>query len=318
MKNKDHIIAKYLSGNLDLQESQLLNKAMSEDDALKKEIEDFKAILDTAGETDLETPHSKTNEDRWNRLEKSLNENSLKPKRSVLRSIYIKTTSVAAILIIGLALYIYSAKTEFRSSTDEIVELYLPDSSKIVMNSNSYISYNKVLWNFKRTLSMGGEVYFDVRKTGQPFSVEALYTTINVLGTTFNIRSDNEKVDVSCFSGLVEIYNQEIKGGSQLLSGGEGTSVNPGHQPREKYPVAKERILNWQHPSLVFEGVALLSIFKQLEQQFGIRIIVHDNIKNVYFTGKFQGDSPEEILDIITFSAGCSFEKTGEKTYTIY
>ena len=67
----------------------------------------------------------------------------------------------------------------------------LPDSSRVWLNSDSRISYPDEFTGNKRVVSLSGEAYFEVTKdslhpmvvlTNKDFTVE-------VLGTTFNIRS---------------------------------------------------------------------------------------------------------------------------------
>ena len=69
----------------------------------------------------------------------------------------------------------------------EIVEL--PDGSIAYINSNSSITYNK---DFnQRIVRQYGEVFYEVRKGDSPFIVSTELGEIEVLGTKFNVKSDN-------------------------------------------------------------------------------------------------------------------------------
>ena len=96
------------------------------------------------------------------------------------------------------------------SSKDNFEIVELPDGSIVYLNNNSSIEYDK---NFnQRIVKQDGEVFFDVKKGESPFIVKTGLGEIRVLGTKFNVRSDNKELEVEVQEGTVELkVNKLIK-----------------------------------------------------------------------------------------------------------
>jgi transmembrane sensor len=95
-------------------------------------------------------------------------------------------------------------------SKDNFEVVVLPDGSIAYLNNNSSIEYDK---NFnQRIVRQKGEVFFDVKKRESPFIVKTQLGEIKVLGTKFNVRSDNKELEVEVQEGTVELkVNKLIK-----------------------------------------------------------------------------------------------------------
>jgi len=96
------------------------------------------------------------------------------------------------------------------SSKDNFEIVELPDGSMAYLNNNSSIEYDK---NFdQRIVKQDGEVFFDVKKGISPFIVKTGLGEIRVLGTKFNVRSENKELEVEVQEGTVELkVNKLIK-----------------------------------------------------------------------------------------------------------
>jgi transmembrane sensor len=95
-------------------------------------------------------------------------------------------------------------------TSDSLETIYLPDSSKVVLNKNSSISFAKDFSDTARMTYLLGEAYFEVRKNGKPFIVYSEGTQVQVMGTSFDIKA-NEKEDeiqVAVLEGVVAFRNQ--------------------------------------------------------------------------------------------------------------
>ena len=110
----------------------------------------------------------------------------------------------AAILIIGLVLGsagIYfgmvrqllqkPAMVELRGDPDGRSEYLLPDGSRVSLNENTSLIYPESFSKKKRSVSLSGEAYFEVRQEEtRPFSISTPGVEIEVLGTTFNVKAN--------------------------------------------------------------------------------------------------------------------------------
>src|SRR5690606_37727632 len=78
--------------------------------------------------------------------------------------------------------------------------IYLPDGSKVCLNSGSKITFDNTFKSGVRKLSLEGEAFFSVKKDSEiPFIVNTDDLQVEVLGTEFNLKAypDEESVSVT-------------------------------------------------------------------------------------------------------------------------
>jgi len=114
------------------------------------------------------------------------------------------------IIILIMTLSSCSDSNVHISSEDNFEIVELPDGSIAYLNNDSSIEFDR---NFdQRIVKQDGEVFFDVRKGDSPFIVKTELGEIRVLGTKFNVRSDNNELEVEVQEGTVELkINKFIK-----------------------------------------------------------------------------------------------------------
>ena len=105
----------------------------------------------------------------------------------------------------------YFTSLDSITTTDlaEHTEVYLPDSSQVILNAESKISFNKKTWDENRNVTLEGEAFFKVAK-GKRFTVATESGIITVLGTQFNVENRKNFFEVTCYEGLVSVtYNNK-------------------------------------------------------------------------------------------------------------
>lgn len=107
--------------------------------------------------------------------------------------------------------HFFNIKVAYGSKTT----IELPDSSLVILNSGSTLSYPDKFETASRTVKLTGEAFFEVKKNSRrPFYVQTKDVTIKVLGTKFNVKSypDELTSETTLVSGSVEISqnNTEI------------------------------------------------------------------------------------------------------------
>jgi ferric-dicitrate binding protein FerR (iron transport regulator) len=102
----------------------------------------------------------------------------------------------------------------------QIRTLYLPDSSKVVLNAHSSVRYASA-WRpgQPREVWLEGEAYFDVRPVeSSGFLVHVKDLTVEVLGTAFDIRDRRGKVEVVLEKGKIRV---RYIGGDLVMAPGD-------------------------------------------------------------------------------------------------
>lgn len=115
----------------------------------------------------------------------------------------------ACILVVMLSVYGYfnlRSTVEFERTTDnQVASFYLPDSSRVWLNTHSRLSYTKEFHGKLRRVTLEGEGYFQVTPdANKPFEVVTGATTTRVLGTSFNVKAEDTLTTLSVTEGKVK------------------------------------------------------------------------------------------------------------------
>lgn len=189
-------------------------------------------------------------------------------------------TGLAASVLIVFGIYFMLRSTKVTTNSGESLVHILPDSSEIVLNSKSKITYNKRSWDKQRSIKLEGEAFFKVRR-GAKFEVLANGNTVQVLGTEFNIRTYNNFFEVACFKGKVKAM---AEGGEAILLPGQ--AFRSIHSRIEKYTFDKE-IPDWINGEASFVRVPILHVIRALEDNYNLSIEYGNIDLSQEFTGSF-------------------------------
>ena len=139
-----------------------------------------------------------------------------------MRSAIMRVAAVALIVLsLGTtAIYLnstgaFSKKITVSTGMDQKNLLVnLPDGSKIFLNRNTGLSYRANFGKHRRDVKLTGEAFFDIsHDASKPFIIDAGKAEIKVVGTSFNVITNNAE-------SAVEVY---VKTGKVLLSDNSGT-----------------------------------------------------------------------------------------------
>src|SRR5690606_36937232 len=86
------------------------------------------------------------------------------------------------------------------------------DGSMIFLNRNTELQYPNQFAKDKRIINLiGGEAFFKVSPDkSKPFIVNIRDVRVTVIGTSFNIRVNENKTELIVESGIVEVQNKDI------------------------------------------------------------------------------------------------------------
>lgn len=120
------------------------------------------------------------------------------------------------------------AKTFKITSRDSIIEEFLQDSSLVVLNTNSKITYKDFKTTNNRKVYLDGQAHFDVVHNSDDFLVVTDYVIIKVVGTSFAVNENKEKntIDVIVEKGKVEAYEVGKSKNKVLITANEKYSYN--------------------------------------------------------------------------------------------
>lgn len=227
-----------------------------------------------------------------------------------IRKILAYAASLTAILF--FAVY-FIGKKEYISDTGKQLLVTLPDQSSVTLNSHATLRFNTILWNFKRTVELQGEGFFEVTK-GQTFDVNTPEGTVSVLGTSFNVDSRLNHFHVFCFTGKVSVTGTKSTQKYVLLPH-EGIQIQNGTATKlsDRKRLRSEPF--WKSGQEYFEETTLTDVVVDIQKYFEQKITISPDIQNIRLTGYVPTDNFDTALQHITWPLELQFKKENNQVY---
>jgi ferric-dicitrate binding protein FerR (iron transport regulator) len=150
---------------------------------------------------------------------------------------------------------------------------------------------------------MEGEGYFDVIRNPQaPFRISTKDATIEVLGTSFNVRaySTQENVEVVVSDGTVALSAKDDPDNTLILDKGTTGIFNPTNNYLLKKNNSDPNFLSWKTRRIVFENDSLSWVLKTIGKVYDREIVLRDeDIGHCSLTVTFEDQTLESVLKVI-------------------
>lgn len=238
-----------------------------------------------------------------------------------MRGAFLRIAAIAlAIVVLGSILFfIFKADLSNREIVittgnqriNQPVELR--DGSRIFLNRNSRLIYTRHFGKKEREVILNGEAFFEIaRDTAKPFIIKAGKANVKVLGTSFDVLTENEESKVQVFvkTGTVMLYNN---------TGSRNIIVEPGYVGTIDSTSTMKKInkdpnyLAWKTGYLVYDGQKLEVVFKDLKKVYNMNIVADDpEIMNETWTIPIYNQSQETIIRLICASFNLAYSKDGD------
>jgi transmembrane sensor len=199
--------------------------------------------------------------------------------------------AVAAMLVVGVFSFYWFAATktrEYHTAFGETKTIVLPDSSRVILNSNSSLTLASSDWSNApaREVWLQGEAFFSVthKKNNQPFNVKVKEgVNIEVLGTTFNVyhRTANTKVVLN--TGKIRLSLPSKSSGKILMKPGELVEVHKAKYVRKKVDPSVYNA--WTRNNLVLNHTSLRDIIAMLKDNYGVDVQVNEELLDQTVSG---------------------------------
>lgn len=192
------------------------------------------------------------------------------------------------------------------------VQLTLPDKSSVKLNSESSLSYTYL--DGKRIVKLAGEAYFHVSKDKQhPFVVQVGDLNIEVLGTSFNVRSceENNSIETSLIEGSIRLYDSKYPSETFILKPNQKAIYSNNHKI-DLYNTDNLKETAWTRNHLVFNSEKLSTVFHKIERWYGVNIELKcPEIANDRISGSFKNEQLPYVMEALKIQYGFNYEITG-------
>ncbi|MDR2039800.1 MAG: FecR family protein [Bacteroidales bacterium] len=251
----------------------------------------------------------------------------LRKKRKVRKLKYsgiIATASIAVILAISTVLYYMGTSREivepeqyttFSTRSKEKSEIKLADGTQVWLNVNSHLTFSNQYNTKNREVTVSGELFFDVMKSDKKFIIHAGKVKIEVMGTSFNLKTSgiNDQVEISLKTGKIAVFG--IDTGRQLfvMDSSQYASVNKTDLAYSLHEQDTSISNIWTEENLAMYNEPLVHIIEKLEKWYGIEITCTGLEMDKRYTFYIQGESLLDFLDLFSTITPIDYSIDGKK-----
>lgn len=295
--------------DFDLLMERYVTGKVSEQERVKIE-----AWLDAMGaedNTDLEL--SKEEEDRiFRKLISSITTVedvvALKPKRKTRPDQWMIRIAASLVIVslVSYAVWYFTASSKYQLEVvakNGVEKIILNDGSLVWLRGESKVLYYEKPDEGARYTTFQGEALFEVAKdASHPFIVQCGEVKVSVLGTSFNIKTGVDQVELTVLTGKVNLSSAANTAGVDVLpqekiiykSNGEFEKLAT--NPQEITSLTVNTDYNMQ-----FTNTGMDEVVNRLESKFNVSVKLSDKrIRNCKITMDFTDQSLEKSLQLIS------------------
>lgn len=198
-------------------------------------------------------------------------------------------------LLVATYFLLRSPLTTFTTTPGQQELVVLPGGSEVKMNAASTLSFNENTWKEQRELTLEGEAFFQIAR-GSKFVVNTRLGVVTVLGTSFNIRTRGEKLEVFCYTGKV---NVSCSHADQDLLPGTGLRIEKGSVTKTWQKAEEEP--GWVNGLTFFDdpGVPLSEAIEELVNIFGIKVLEASYPDSLTYRGFIRHSDVNEAIEVV-------------------
>lgn len=225
--------------------------------------------------------------------------------------------AASVILVMGLAVLGYliydqqSPQQLLARADNTVVTDTLPDGSVVTLNKASSLSYPSRFSKDKRAVTLKGEAFFNITPNkAKPFIISVNDIEVTVVGTSFNIRSENGRTAVIVETGIVRVTRN---GRMVELHAGEQLSVTAADS-LVKAPVTDKLYNYYRTKEFVCENTPLWKLVEVLNEAYQSNIVIaRPELRDLRIDIPLYNESLDRVLDLISLTLPVKIKKTAGK-----
>jgi transmembrane sensor len=320
---------KKLTGNINSDESLMLEKLLDESDENKLEYNRIKSVWERTASYKI--PGIPVEEAEWDVLYAKVKDNMFRSESrgSIFDEVFSSVKSLfapkwkpvfniaTAVILLAAGILLLTRQQpvpnliSMETGNKETRQVLLSDGSVVQLNSGSKIQYLEKFDSKIREIKLTGEAFFSVTKSTAPFVVVTENAKVSVLGTQFDVYARDEKTEVVVKEGKVNLA-QKFNNAGVYLTRNQSSSVVKNANPVAPKEVDSEYALGWMTGKLVFDQTPLRNIVDELQRYYDVKISVESKeLNSNTLTGSFKNKGIDSTIEMICLAMNLSFEKHG-------
>ena len=267
----------------------------------------------------------------WKRIHTTVQKhNAQVAVKTFTMSTYLKiAASVALLVSFTVVLWMLGNDHTQTVTTDygEVKAITLPDQSIVMLNGNSILTYEDA-WDAQtpREVWIKGEAYFDIKHLNQDtlfvtpgdrFIVHGNGIDIQVLGTSFNVKSRRNKTNIALLTGKIEVSYADptsVSSGGLVMLPGDYVEYAGQKLLTKKKLARPHKAATWTVREITFTDPSLNDIMETLQDNYGYAVNVEDQeLMSLKIEGEISVTSVQELLSLVSSTLGIHLEESGNE-----
>jgi len=171
----------------------------------------------------------------------------------------------------------------------------------VSLNKNGKLFRNSEFGKTNRDIILEGEAFFNVSKNKDlPFKIHTLNSIVEVLGTSFNVKSDTDIIVVSVMTGKVAFYLNEDNGSRLELNPDNAGELNTKTRQLELQDSFDPNSIVWYTKEFVFENKPFNEICEVIAEHYQLKLIIDDDLQvDELIKADFPAESVHSVINEI-------------------
>ncbi|TDO19599.1 FecR family protein [Pedobacter duraquae] len=313
MNINDDLLISYLLNEASAQQRKQVEKWRAEQSANERRFTEFQLIWEQSAE--LAFNGKRDAKESLLRLKSRLTQSNATPTTKFKnRSSWFSIAAAIIVLVSGTWIYTKILNQEQQiSSVDQVRTDTLSDGSVVTLNKKSLIIYPKHFSDAQRLVTLSsGEAFFKIVPDKiKPFIIQSGNVKIRVVGTSFNVKSSNNLLEVIVETGIVQVITN---GKMMSLRPGEKGLINieSGMPTKTNNP---DQLYKWyRSKKFIADNTPLWRMVEVLNEAYNTHISIgRKELKNLPLNTTFSAQSLDEILDVISRTFKITVEKKSDQ-----
>ncbi len=193
-------------------------------------------------------------------------------KHRSTRGFYWLAGSLAASVLVTAMLLLTPPSGRYLTEHGEITQVSLPDGSFVDLSTETELSIK--LNKSRRSINLlKGQAFFEVAKDpARPFVVHTPFGEARAIGTTFEVNTLDNRLQVTVTEGVVEVSTAE--GVAERISTDQQIQIDQGIVTRRTVDAAS--VSAWQDGRLVYDGIPLAQLISDLNRYLPMKMTIAD------------------------------------------
>lgn len=200
---------------------------------------------------------------------------------------------------------------------------WLPDSSQVLLNEHSVLTYEEGFGEEHRSLTLEGQGFFEVKPNKQlPFRIKSKDAITQVIGTSFDLQvyPTQPQERLAVITGVVQYQPLSMEGepvgAPAVVKAGQSITFNEAGERMVFNPTIPNEQLLWSG-RLVFQQATLEQVVTALERYYDKKIVLENSVAGkCLFTASFHQEGLTDVLEVIALTLRMEWEQQGD-TYLL-